>query len=334
MWYPALRPVLFALDPERAHRLALDAMRLSGRLSPRSNSAGPVELMGLRFPNRVGLAAGFDKNAIAVDGLGALGFGFIEVGTVTPRPQPGQPRPRLFRLPRSAALINRLGFPNDGAEVVARRLRRRRFRGIVGVNIGKNAATPLERAVDDYVSCLKAVHAVADYVAVNVSSPNTSALRDLQATNLLEPLLTALLEARSSFRGEHRPPLLLKISPDLAPAELVDIARLASRLKIDGVIATNTTTSRSPISGAAHERGGLSGAPLRPAALKTVAELRKHLASGVAVIGVGGIDSPNAALAMRAAGADLVQLYTGLIYMGPGLVGRCVRALSTGGLAA
>ena len=178
MWYPAIRPVLFALEPERAHRLALDALRLAGRRTLRYSADAPVECMGLRFPNRVGLAAGFDKNAVAVDGLGSLGFGFIEVGTVTPRAQPGQPLPRLFRRPAAGALVNRLGFPNDGAERVASRLRHRRYGGIVGVNIGKNAATPVERAIDDYVSCLRTVRGVADYVAINVSSPNTAGLRD------------------------------------------------------------------------------------------------------------------------------------------------------------
>jgi len=328
VWYPALRPALFAVDPERAHALALAALRVAGRLPlrPRSPPAAPTELMGLRFPNRVGLAAGFDKNAVAVDGLGALGFGFVEVGTVTPRPQAGQPRPRLFRLPAAGALVNRLGFPNDGADAIARRLRRRRYRGIVGVNIGKNASTPLARAVDDYVRCLRALHAVCDYIAVNVSSPNTAELRELQSRDRLEPLLAALLDERERL-ARGRLPLLLKVAPDLTGGELGDIAQLILRLGVDGIIATNTTIRPAPPAVAAAERGGVSGAPLHAQALRTVAALRAQLGTGVAIVGVGGISSPQAALTMRAAGADLVALYTGLVYRGPALVAACVRAL-------
>lgn len=331
VWYSAIRPALFALDPERAHRLALNALRLAGRRPRRLLARDPVSLMGLRFPNRIGLAAGFDKSATAVDGLGALGFGFIEVGTVTPKAQPGQLPPRLFRLPAAEALINRLGFPNDGAEVVAARLRRRRYRGIVGVNIGKNAATSISHAVDDYVSCLRIVRSVADYVVVNVSSPNTSRLRELQRPEHLEPLLTALLDETGRGASKERPlPLLLKISPDLPARELQDIAQLLKRLPMDGVIATNTTISRQralPI--ADLHAGGLSGPPLRSMAMRAVSALRAHLGPAFPIIGVGGIDSPGSALAMRAAGADLVQLYTGLIYKGPTLVSRCMIALDT-----
>jgi dihydroorotate dehydrogenase len=324
MWYRAIRPALFALDPERAHQLALNALRLAGQGAPlRVRSGRPVECMGLRFPNRVGLAAGFDKNATAVDGLGSLGFGFLEVGTVTPRPQPGQPRPRLFRLGASGALINRLGFPNDGAEQVAARLRHRKYRGIVGVNIGKNASTPLQRALDDYVSCLRAVRNVADYVVVNVSSPNTAGLRDLQGRALLEPLLSALLAERMRAL-----PLLVKISPDLSDAELRDVTTLLKKLPLDGVVATNTTLGRSGLGPAGSaQAGGLSGRPLQPLSLRTVAALREQLGPGFPIIGVGGIDSAGAARAMREAGADLIQVYTGLIYRGPALVRQCVRAL-------
>jgi dihydroorotate dehydrogenase len=335
MWYRAIRPALFALEPERAHRLALGTLRLAGHRGARVYSAEPVEYMGLQFPNRVGLAAGFDKNAVAVDGLGALGFGFVEVGTVTPRPQPGQARPRLFRLPADEALINRMGFPNEGAEKAAARLRQRRYRGIVGVNIGKNAATPLERAVDDYVSCLRTVRDVADYVVVNVSSPNTTGLRSLQAREQLEPLLTALLQERGQTPSGRALPLLLKISPDLSDTELQDIALLLRQLSLDGVIATNTTLSREGLRSPAREQtGGLSGKPLHPLSLRVVRKLRTALGPAFPIIGAGGIDSPQAALEMRAAGADLIQIYTGLIYRGPTLVAQCVRALAAHSSAA
>lgn len=328
MWYRTFRPAWFALEPERAHRLALQAIRLAARRGPRVRAAAPVKCLGLRFPNRVGLAAGFDKDAIAVDGLGALGFGFIEVGTVTPRAQGGQPPPRLFRIPAAAALINRLGFPNEGADVVAARLRHRKYRGVVGINIGKNAATPLERGIDDYVSCLRAVRQVADYVVVNVSSPNTPGLRSLQSPRWLEPLLSALLQERAQAQS-HRArelPLLLKISPDLTAAELQDIVSILTRLPLDGVVATNTTLSREAVGIATRTRdGGLSGRPLHPLAIHTVAALRTALGPRFPIIGVGGIDSVDAARAMRAAGADLIQIYTGLIYRGPALVSQCIR---------
>ncbi len=330
MWYPAIRSALFALDPERAHRLVLEGLRIVGWTSARIPSRAPVECMGLRFPNRVGLAAGFDKNATAIDGLGRLGFGFIEVGTVTPRPQSGQPRPRLFRIPAAGALVNRLGFPNDGAAVIAARLRHRRYRGIVGVNIGKNASTPLARAVDDYVECLRAVRSVADYIAINVSSPNTSGLRALQGRDHLEPLLSALLEERGRglLTGGRQPPLLVKLSPDLSTEEVESIVALFKALPIDGVIATNTTVNRdSDRAVARHHTGGLSGAPLRSIAINFVRELRGLLGAEFPIIGVGGVDSPIAARAMREAGADLVQFYTGLVYRGPSLVRNCIRAI-------
>jgi dihydroorotate dehydrogenase len=336
MVYPRIRPALFKLDPERAHRLALDAARLYGRLPGRPLGGPAVNLMGLRFPNRLGLAAGFDKNAEAVDGLGKLGFGFIEVGTVTPRSQPGQSRPRLFRLPGSGALINRLGFPNHGAAAVARRLRHRRYGGIVGVNIGKNADTPLDEAVGDYLLCLRAVCDAADYIAVNASSPNTASLRDLLRPERLEPLLTALSRERGAIGREiHRHvPIVLKISPDLRVDSLEEIAEIARRTSLDGIIATNTTVRRddSTLADAGSEGGGLSGAPLYPLSLKAVATLRRLLGPAFPIIGVGGVDSPGKARAMRSAGADLVQIFTGMIYRGPSLVPECVRALR-GGLA-
>jgi len=338
MAYSAFRPALFTLDPERAHRLALDAARLYGRLPGRPLSGSAVNLMGLRFPNRLGLAAGFDKNAEAADGLGKLGFGFIEVGTVTPRPQPGQSRPRLFRLPKSGALINRLGFPNHGAAVVARRLRRRRYGGIIGVNIGKNADTPIDAAVDDYILCLRAVYEVADYIAVNVSSPNTASLRDLHRPERLEPLLTALLSERGAISREQQRhvPIVLKISPDLDFDLLKEVAGVALRIPLDGIIATNTTIHRdnSVLTDAGSQVGGLSGAPLHHLSLRAVATLRRLLGPAFPIVGVGGVDSPAKARAMCAAGADLVQLFTGMIYRGPSLVAECVRALRGAGLVA
>ena len=328
VWYPLLRPALFALDPERAHRLALEALRLSGRRPVAHRAPGGIDCMGLKFGNRLGLAAGFDKNATALEGLGRLGFGFIEIGTVTPRPQPGQPRPRLFRLPAAGALVNRLGFPNDGATAVAARLRRRRYGGILGVNIGKNAATPLDRAVDDYLACLRSFRALADYLVVNVSSPNTPALRELESRTRLEPLLTALLEERGRGAAGARPPLVLKISPDLDAAGLTEIAALIKALPLDGVIATNTTQGREGVpGGGAIPSGGLSGRPLHARALRTIRALRAQLGPAFPIIGVGGVDSRAAARELRAAGADLVQVYTGLVYRGPALIGECLEAL-------
>lgn len=322
--------MLFTLDAERAHELALKAAKLAGPLPWRRPGGTPVELMGLMFPNRVGLAAGFDKNAEAVDGLGRLGFGFIEVGTVTPRPQMGQPRPRLFRHTRSNALVNRLGFPNVGAAVVAKRLRRRRYAGVLGVNIGKNADTPLERALDDYVSCLRTLHEVADYVVLNVSSPNTRALRDLHAPERLEPLLRSVLTERDRLRRGSAPrlPVLLKISPDLDRGAIADAAEVALAVSLDGIVATNTTVQRAGLNAGDVERtGGLSGAPLHRLALETVAALRQLVGPAFPIIGVGGIDSVEKGLAMRAAGADLVQIYTGLVYRGPALVRALARRL-------
>jgi dihydroorotate dehydrogenase len=354
MSYRLLRPLLFLAEPERAHGWALEALRrverfgaarshhragaLALRLSMLRVAADelptetPVELLGLRFPNRVGLAAGFDKNGSCVDGLGSLGFGFIEVGTVTPRPQDGQPRPRVFRLPAAEALINRMGFPNDGVARVAERLMRRKYAGIVGVNVGKNADTPLERAVDDYVACLETLHAVADYVAVNISSPNTVGLRDLQETDRLAPILGALLETRARLekRSQRHVPLLVKLSPDLSEAALGACTTLVRDSGFDGVIATNSTVSRQYVSGLPHsqEAGGLSGAPLRHLSLHVVRQLRQRLGPRFPIIGVGGVHDAQTALEMRVAGADLVQLYTALVYEGPRIVTELRRALA------
>ncbi|HKQ14087.1 MAG TPA: quinone-dependent dihydroorotate dehydrogenase [Steroidobacteraceae bacterium] len=331
--YPLLRPLFFALPTENAHALALTALHHAHSLNlihPRApDPLGGVTLMGLRFPNRVGLAAGFDKNARYIDALGALGFGCIEVGTVTPRPQPGQPRPRLFRVIESGALINRMGFPNEGAVAVAARLARRRFSGVCGVNIGKNAATPLAAAVDDYVECFRIVAPHADYVTINVSSPNTEGLRQLEEAEQLQPIVGALVEARRQLQGAttRRVPLLVKVSPDLAPADLVRSARLACETGSDGIIATNTTLNRSGIAQRWRARaGGLSGAPLRPLALQAVQLLRAALGAAVPIVAAGGIDSARHAQDAFDAGADLVQLYTGLIYRGPGLVREIISA--------
>jgi dihydroorotate dehydrogenase len=284
--------------------------------------------MGLSFPNRIGLAAGFDKIGEAIDGIGRLGFGFVEVGTVTPRPQPGQPVPRLFRLHRDQGLINRMGFPNDGAQACATRLRRRRFYGVVGVNIGKNADTPMDLATADYIAALQAVHDVADYIAINISSPNTAALRGLHDEGRLRPLLHALVEERNRLAQAtaRRIPLVLKISPDLEPPLRQQVAASILDCRIDGVIATNSTVQRPGRTRDRLEVGGLSGRPLHELALKTVSALRATLGPQFPIIGVGGIDTPAAAMALRAAGADLVQLYTGLLYNGPRLIKDCIAA--------
>ena len=331
--YPLLRPFLFALPPEQAHAFALAALQRAHALhlihAPAPDLNAAVTLFGLRFPNRVGLAAGFDKNGRHVDALGALGFGFIEVGTVTPRAQPGQPRPRLLRVTAAQALINRMGFPNDGAASVVARLARRRFAGVCGVNIGKNAATPIATAVDDYVACFRTVAPHADYVAINVSSPNTEGLRQLQEPEQLQPIVSAVIEARRELHVAtgKRVPVLVKVSPDLAPAELVRSARLACESGIDGIIATNTTLDRSGVAPRWRDQvGGLSGAPLRPLALQAVQSLRAALGAGVPIVAAGGIDSARAAQDAFAAGADLVQVYTGLIYRGPGLIREIVFA--------
>lgn len=335
MLYRVVRRALFATPPEAAHSLALAAVRAFPwhPFRDRSTPTGrAIEIMGLQIPNRVGLAAGFDKNAVAIDGLFALGFGHIEVGTVTPRPQAGNPPPRLFRVPERAALINRMGFPNDGAERIVARIKARRGAQTLGVNIGKNATTPVERAVDDYIACLRAVHEVSDYITVNVSSPNTKGLRALQDTQNLEPLLTALLDEAHRLEKAHsrRVPLLVKLAPDLTDDELRDIAALLGSLPLGGVIATNTTISHASLESLRHanEPGGVSGAPLHPRSLEVVRTLRRELRPTTTLIGVGGIMSAADAEAMRTAGADLIQIYTGLIYRGPRLVKELAAALS------
>jgi dihydroorotate dehydrogenase len=339
--YALARGLLFGLDPEDAHDLTLASLaRLqhtaARALWQRPRVADPVTVAGLRFPNRVGLAAGLDKNGRCIDGLGALGFGFIEVGTVTPRAQPGNPRPRLFRLPEAQALINRLGFNNEGlAAFVAHVGRPSRFRstgGILGLNIGKNATTPIEDAASDYLIGLAGVYPHADYVSINISSPNTRNLRELQGDAALEALLAALQGRRDALAREHgrRVPLFVKIAPDLDEAQVGLIAATLLRQGMDGVIATNTTLAREAVRGLRHaeEAGGLSGRPVLEPSNRVIRLLRAALGAGFPIIGVGGVQSGADARAKLDAGADLVQIYTGLIYRGPELVGEAARALA------
>lgn len=335
--YALARPLLFALDAERAHELTLSAIDGTARSGLLRLVAGcpvedPVEVMGLRFRNRIGLAAGLDKNGAHIDALGAMGFGFIEVGTVTPRAQPGNPRPRLFRIPQREALVNRMGFNNGGVEAFVANVRRARWRGVLGLNIGKNAATPIERALDDYLACLDRVYPHAGYVAVNISSPNTADLRQLQGGDALHDLLDALQARRTVLAARHarRVPLALKIAPDLDDGQVAAIAALLVRHGVDAVIATNTTVSRVAVAGAPHagEAGGVSGAPLREPSNRIIRALRESLPRDYPIIGVGGVLEAAHAREKLAAGATLVQLYTGLVYRGPALVGECARALA------
>jgi len=333
--YALARSILFRLDAETAHGHALTALDLAHRMKLAGRLGGkriddPVELMGLRFPNRVGLAAGLDKNADHLDALGALGFGFVEVGTVTPRPQEGNPKPRLFRLPERGAIINRMGFNNAGVEHLVERVKATRFDGVIGINIGKNLTTPVEHAVDDYLLCLEKVHAHADYVAVNISSPNTPGLRNLQFGEHLDALLGTLREAGSRLdqASGRRVPLAVKIAPDMSEEEVGLVATSIATNEMDAVIATNTTIARDAVVGLPHanEQGGLSGRPVFEASNQVIRALRRHLPQ-LPIIGVGGVDSGEAARAKLEAGADLVQLYTGFIYRGPALVGECAAML-------
>jgi dihydroorotate dehydrogenase len=325
--YRLARALLFRLSPAAAHRVAMQSLRvLSAVRTPPPLKGHAADYFGLRFPNRVGLAAGFDKSGRYLDDLAQLGFGFIEVGTVTPRPQPGNPPPNLFRLVEDRALINRMGFNSDGVEATVRRLEKRRYRGVCGVNIGKNFDTPLENATSDYLTCLRAVYATADYVTINISSPNTPGLRDLQAEESLEQLLAELVDEREKLSGVHgkRVPLLVKIAPDLDAKGIDSISGVLLKSGVDGVIATNTTIARpaSLRSKHAHETGGLSGAPLHEQSVRVIGILRAQLGSDFPIVGVGGIASIEEARATREAGAGLIQLYTGFIYEGPSLITR------------
>lgn len=333
--YALIRPFLFALDAERAHELTLSLLTMGDSLglvrsSPMSDN--PVEVMGIKFPNRVGLAAGLDKNGTAVDGLGRLGFGFLEVGTVTPRPQPGNPKPRLFRLPEYQAIINRMGFNNAGIDALQERLAHIRYRGILGINIGKNFDTPIEQAVDDYLICLDKAYPLASYIAVNVSSPNTRNLRQLQGASELDALLGSLKSRQTALADRHGKyvPLALKIAPDLDAGQIVNIADALKRHRIDAVIATNTTLGREGVemSPLATEAGGLSGSPLFEKSTAVIRSLAQVLAGELPIIAAGGITSGKRARAKLEAGATLLQIYSGLIYRGPQLVAECVTATS------
>jgi dihydroorotate dehydrogenase len=331
MWELA-RAALFRLDPETAHRVTfalLDAC--APLLTGRAADAAPVQLMGLTFPNRIGLAAGLDKNGAHIDALARLGFGFLEVGTVTPRPQPGNPRPRMFRLPRAQAVINRMGFNNLGVDRLVRNVQSASYRGILGINIGKNFDTPIERAASDYLTCMRKVYPLASYLTINISSPNTKNLRRLQEADELDRLLAALKAEQSKLAQEHGRyvPVALKIAPDLTAEQLHSIADLLLAHRIDAVVATNTTVSREGVEGLAHaeESGGLSGAPLSARSTQVVRELAGQLKGRIPVIGVGGIMRAEDAAQKLAAGASLVQLYTGLVYTGPRLVRDCIRRL-------
>jgi dihydroorotate dehydrogenase len=337
MYENLLRPLLFRLDPETAHALSLWGLQLASKLGPanplrQSLPSSPRTVMGLDFPNPVGLAAGLDKNGDCIDGLAALGFGFLEIGTVTPRPQTGNPRPRLFRLPEAGAIINRMGFNNAGVERLIARVRQTRYRGILGINIGKNLTTPVERALDDYRAGLKAVYPYAHYVTLNVSSPNTPGLRSLQFGAQLDALLSGLMQEREKLNGEHgrRVPLALKVAPDMEPKEIEALAGALVRHGVDGVIATNTTASRDGVEGLEHaeEAGGLSGRPLFPRSTEVVARLADALQGRVPIIACGGIFSGQDAAAKLDAGASLVQVYTGFIYRGPALLAEIGRAVA------
>ena len=337
--YPLSRAALFKLDPETAHDLTIAMLARTQRTAlecfyREPFVSDPLTLAGLAFPNRVGVAAGLDKNARVIDGLGAMGFGFVEVGTVTPLAQSGNPKPRVFRLPTANALINRLGFNNDGLEVFIANVKESKFRSqgrILGLNIGKNALTPIERAADDYVTALAGVYTHADYVTLNISSPNTKNLRQLQSDEALEALLKAVSTERERLTQSHgrRVPVFVKIAPDLNETQIKLLSEALQRHGMDGVIATNTTLDRTALAGMQHENeaGGLSGAPVFVASNIVIQSLRAQLGKAFPIVGVGGIMSADDALSKIKAGADIVQIYTGLIYHGGPLVTQCAKAL-------
>ncbi len=334
--YPIARTALFRLNPELAHDVALGSLKKAERLGLLRLIAPcvidrPVDVMGLRFKNPCGLSAGLDKNGDYIDALGKLGFGFIEIGTITPLPQDGNPKPRMFRLPAQQALINRLGFNNKGVEYLVDRVKNRRWRGILGINIGKNKNTPNERAIDDYITCLRQVYSHADYITVNISSPNTEGLRALQHGEALSQLITDLKSEQEDLAAQHNKavPMAIKLAPDLDPEAVSTIAAVLNQLGVDAVIAGNTTITRPGLEGSKYqeESGGLSGAPLKSLADQTFASLRAELDDRIPMIGVGGITRGQDAVDKVALGADLVQVYTGFIYHGPQLIADVVDAL-------
>lgn len=334
--YPLLRPLLFQLDPETAHHVTLEGLQLAYKsgLSPlfkAQNTEKPIDVMGLHFDNPVGLAAGLDKNGDYIDALAALGFGFIEIGTVTPRPQPGNPKPRLFRLPEHQAILNRMGFNNKGIDHLIEQVKQARYRGVLGINIGKNFDTPLEKAVNDYLIGLEKSYPYASYITINISSPNTKNLRQLQQGEEISRLLSALKDAQLRLQQQHGKyvPLVVKIAPDLSDEEIRHIAGLLKSLAIDGVIATNTTIDRSAIADhpLANENGGLSGAPVREKSTAVVKKLADELSGALPIIAAGGILNGRDAQEKIEAGAKLVQIYSGLIYRGPQLITDILNAI-------
>lgn len=334
--YSVFKPLLFKLDAEKAHDLTLKSLRFAAkagllRLLGKPPVTRPRQVMGLTFPSAVGLAAGLDKNAACIDGMAALGFGFIEVGTVTPRPQPGNPKPRLFRVTEADGIINRFGFNNLGVDQLIENVKRTKYKGILGINIGKNFDTPNARAVDDYLICLRKVYPHASYVTVNISSPNTKNLRALQEKEALGNLLAALKKEQATLAEAYGRyvPIALKIAPDLEAEQVHEIADLLMQHQFDGVIATNTTLSRVAVEGMLHaqETGGLSGAPVRERSTLVIRQLADRLQGRVPIIGVGGIMNGQDAAEKIAAGASLVQIYSGLIYRGPHLVKEVARTL-------
>lgn len=331
--YALIRPILFALDAEHAHELTLKLLALGSAIGYRYSPvppADPIEVMGLQFPNRIGLAAGLDKNGIALDGLASLGFGFLEVGTATPRPQPGNPKPRLFRIPEHQAIINRMGFNNEGIDALRERLSHVRYKGVLGINIGKNFDTPIDRAVEDYLICLDKAYPVASYITVNISSPNTKNLRQLQGASELDALLATLKSRQTVLADQHGRyvPLALKIAPDLDQEQLGTIADTLRRHRIDAVIATNTTLGREGVENSplAAETGGLSGKPLFEKSTAIIDRLARALGNELPIIAAGGVTSGESARAKVEAGAALVQIYSGLIFRGPELIRECIEA--------
>ncbi|MDK4592281.1 quinone-dependent dihydroorotate dehydrogenase [Kingella kingae] len=334
MIYDLIRPLVFNFDPEQAHGLTLKTLARAekcGVLPCVNPHTQPTTLMGLALPNPIGLAAGMDKNGECIDGLAALGFGFIEIGTVTPRPQAGNPKPRLFRSPEHQAIINRMGFNNDGIDQMIRNIARSQYRGVLGINIGKNATTPIENATDDYLICLEKAYAHASYITVNISSPNTQNLRSLQGGDELSKLLTALKNKQAALATQHSRyvPLAVKIAPDLDEAQIADIAHVALQTEMDGIIATNTTIDKSALGASplAQEAGGLSGAPVREPSNRVLKALAQELASKVPIIGAGGVLSGKDAAEKIQLGATAVQIYSGMVYRGPELVKECLTAV-------